>query len=141
MKNALKTNAAIVRRSRHCITLAAAIFFSGAIFSQSAIAAPPGCAGDYNSDGVCTDARDYVTFRKNAGTNRALPNDNGLGVPIQAAHYNLWRSNFGRIAGTGTGLSSAAATPEPTSIVLTAVGVLGGSTLTARRRCASVRSH
>jgi len=38
---------------------------------------------------------DYVTWRKNNGTNKALANDNGLGTPIGQSHYDLWRANFG----------------------------------------------
>ncbi len=49
-----------------------------------------GVPGDFNNDGK-VDAGDYVTWRKNNGTNNALPNDNGLGVPITSAHYDLSR--------------------------------------------------
>ncbi len=65
-------------------------YFSG----MGIITVVGGLPGDFNSDGK-VDAGDYVTWRKNNGTNNALPNDNGLGVPITTAHYNLWRSNFG----------------------------------------------
>ncbi len=44
--------------------------------------------GDFNSDGK-VDAGDYVTWRKNDGTNNALANDNGLGIPVGPAHFNL----------------------------------------------------
>ncbi len=40
-----------------------------------------GLPGDFNSDGK-VDAADYVTWRKNNGTNNVLANDNGLGTPI-----------------------------------------------------------
>jgi fibronectin-binding autotransporter adhesin len=73
-------------------------------------------AGDFNNDGK-VDAGDYVTWRKNNGTNNALANDGGLGTPIGAAHYNLWRANFGKPPGAGSGLG-AASVPEPSSFLL-----------------------
>jgi hypothetical protein len=78
---------------------------------------PPGTAGDFNSDGK-VDAADYVTWRKSNNTNNALPNDNGLSTPIGAAHYNLWRANFGAGAGSGSGLVGASNVPEPATIVM-----------------------
>jgi hypothetical protein len=72
--------------------------------------APAGQPGDFNSDGK-VDAADYVVYRKNNGTNSPLANDNGLGTPIGTAHFNLWRSNFGEMAGAGGG-QSVGAVPE-----------------------------
>lgn len=81
--------------------------------------------GDFNADGK-VDAGDYVTWEKNDGTNNALANDNGLGVPVSAAHYDLWRANFGNPAGAGssggTGLSGAEV-PEPAGCEILAVGL------------------
>jgi hypothetical protein len=85
-------------------------------------APPAGLAGDFNSDGK-VDAGDYVTWRKNNGTNNALANDNGLGTPIGPAHYNLWRQNFGNPPGSGSGLDGAAV-PEPAGVVLLAIGLV-----------------
>jgi fibronectin-binding autotransporter adhesin len=82
-----------------------------------------GLPGDFNSDGQ-VDAGDYVTWRKNDGTNNALANDNGLGTPIGPAHYNLWRANFGNPPGAGSGLGGAAV-PEPGAIALLVIGVVG----------------
>jgi autotransporter-associated beta strand protein len=77
-------------------------------------ASAPSLPGDFNSDGK-VDAGDYVTWKKNDGTNNALANDNGLGVPIGANHYNLWRANFGNPPGAGSsgGALGGAAVPEP----------------------------
>ncbi len=50
--------------------------------------------GDYNQNGK-VDAADYTRWRKNNGTTNALPNDNGLGTPIDSDHYDLWSTNFG----------------------------------------------
>lgn len=68
------------------------------ILTQTVSPSPPN--GDYNNNGV-TDASDYVEWRKNNGTSNALPNDNGLGIPIGPGHYDLWRSNFGNTLAPG----------------------------------------
>ncbi len=92
--------------------------------------AAAGLSGDFNSDGK-VDAADYVTWRKNDGTNNALPNDNGLSTPIRAAHYDLWRANFGNSTpGAGSSLDGATV-PEPSSLVLL---MLGLATLASGRR-------
>jgi hypothetical protein len=49
--------------------------------------------GDYNDDGT-VDAADYVTWRKNNGTNNVLPND-PIGGTIDSDQYNQWAANFG----------------------------------------------
>jgi hypothetical protein len=85
-----------------------------------------GVPGDFNNDGK-VDAGDYVTWRKNNGTNNALPHDNGLGTPIGLAHYNLWRANFGKPPGSGV---EFAAVPEPLSSILVVLAV----TLVGTRR-------
>jgi hypothetical protein len=85
-------------------------------------AAGAGTAGDYNNDGK-VDAADYATWRKYNNTTHALPNDNGLGTPITASHYDLWRANFGKPAGAGSGVSGATGVPEPTAIGLAVVGL------------------
>jgi fibronectin-binding autotransporter adhesin len=81
-----------------------------------------GLAGDFNNDGK-VDAGDYLLWRKNNGTNNALPNDNGLGTPIGNGHFNLWRANYGRPPGAGTGFSGPGV-PEPASLALAALGVV-----------------
>jgi hypothetical protein len=88
-----------------------------------------GLPGDFNSDGK-VDAGDYVTWRKNDGTNNALANDNGLGTPVGANHYALWRANFGNPPGAGSGLSGAAV-PEPGAAMLLLIGL--GAVVALRR--------
>jgi hypothetical protein len=78
---------------------------------------PAGLPGDFNSDGR-VDAGDYATWRKNNNTNNALANDNGLGTPVGAAHYNLWRANFGNTTGGSGSNLGTAAVPEPSSLLL-----------------------
>ena len=53
-----------------------------------------GVSGDYSNNSI-VDAADYVIYRKNEGGGTALMNDNGMALPVGAAHYNLWRSRFG----------------------------------------------
>jgi hypothetical protein len=74
----------------------------------------PGLAGDFNGDGR-VNAADYVVWRKTDGT---------------PAGYNLWRTNFGRTAGSG---SSLGAVPEPASALLVVVGMIGGALISRRR--------
>jgi hypothetical protein len=112
------------------------IFFGGddgVVFRDFTVtaSAPPGLFGDFNDDGS-VDAADYVMWRKNDGTNNALPNDNGLGTPIGALHYNLWRTNFGETSGGGAGGNSTGV-PEPASLALIVLGVFAGSVVTRRQ--------
>jgi hypothetical protein len=79
--------------------------------------APAPIAGDYNANGV-VDAADYVLWR-NGGP---LQNDSTPGV--DQGDYTVWRTNFGRTAGTGSGLG-AGGVPEPTAVVLMLIGALG----------------
>jgi hypothetical protein len=114
------------------------IFFGGddsTVFRDFSVtvSAPPGLAGDFNEDDK-VDAADYVVWRKFNGTNTALPNDNGLGTPVGAAHFNLWRANFGDMGG-GSGLSTGGV-PEPTSLALMALASLACSIARSRRRTA-----
>jgi hypothetical protein len=68
----------------------------------SYVTGPDTLPGDYNNNGR-VDAADYVVWRKTDG---------------QQAGYNLWRTNFGRTAGSGAGLASSAAVPEPYGLML-----------------------
>jgi hypothetical protein len=86
-------------------------------------AAPPvgGLTGDFNNNGA-VDAADYVLWR-NGGP---LANDPTEGV--QPEDYTVWRANFGRTAGNGTGLA-AAAVPEPATWTLVVAVVLAVAVL------------
>ena len=72
--------------------------------------------GDYNDNGI-VDAADYALWRTNAGTMTTLPND-PIGGEIGPAQYGVWRENFGRPAMPLDPLGSAAAVPEPETLVL-----------------------
>jgi PEP-CTERM motif len=80
-----------------------------------------GIDGDYNDDGS-VDAADYVTWRKNEGTNNQLPND-PHGVPIGNQQYNTWRENFGMPSGAGSNQNVAA--PEPAAWLLVSIALSG----------------
>ena len=88
--------------------------------------------GDFNNDGT-VDTGDYVAWRKANGTNNALLNDNGLGVPVGLSHLDLWRQNFGNTRSPGSGLAGGAI-PEPATILLTIFGLIGLISATFRRR-------
>jgi hypothetical protein len=61
--------------------------------------------GDYNHNGI-VDAADYVVWRK------------GLGATFTQNDYNVWRANYGRTIGSGSGTSVYAPAPEPSALVL-----------------------
>jgi hypothetical protein len=82
-------------------------------------------AGDYNGNGT-VDAADYVLWRKNVGTTNPLANDL-IGGTIGNAQYNQWRAHFGQTAGSGSGTSTIAASPEPTTLLLFAAALIGCS--------------
>lgn len=92
-------------------TLTAAQFLN----AMSVIAANP---GDYNDDGA-VNAADYVLWRNSVGTSTVLANDN-IGGTIGQNHYQQWRTNFGKTGGAG-----AVAIPEPVTVSLALVGLLG----------------
>jgi hypothetical protein len=62
-------------------------------------------AGDFNNDGRI-DAADYVVWRQ------------GLGTTYTQADYDVWRTHFGQTTGSGAGISTNAAVPEPATLVL-----------------------
>jgi hypothetical protein len=75
---------------------------------------PLGVLGDFNEDGR-VDAADYAKWRQSEGDTDPLPNDNGIGTPIDSRHYDLWRANFGEPIPGGGALG---AVPEPASASL-----------------------
>ena len=79
------------------------------------LAALPGFPGDFNGNGT-VDAADYVVWRK------------GLGTTYTPDDYNVWLTNFGQTAGSGSGAATgllSSAVPEPTSLVLFLFSVIG----------------
>jgi hypothetical protein len=85
--------------------------------------------GDYNGNGE-VDAADYVVWRKNNGLMGGATPEQGDGTGdgnVTVDDYNFWRTNFGNGAGTGALVGTNAplqAVPEPTSLLLSALGAI-----------------
>jgi hypothetical protein len=90
----------------------------------------PSLTGDYNNDGK-VNAADYVVWRNALNTMTVLPNDPAGGT-IGTTQYNNWKANFGKSAGAGSGLG-ASTVPEPTALLLGAIGAIGLVTSQRRR--------
>jgi hypothetical protein len=79
----------------------------------------PGVAGDYNGNGV-VDGPDYVLWRHGGPLQNEVDNP---GV-VDAGDYTEWRARFGNTVGSGSGLGSVSAVPEPATLaMLSAAGV------------------
>jgi hypothetical protein len=78
------------------------------------IGTPPvgGVLGDYNNNSV-VDAADYVLWR-NGGP---IQNEGASTGVVDAADYTFWRSRFGATSGSGAGLGTEAAVPEPSTLL------------------------
>ncbi len=91
-------------------------------FSVTSIAALPPLLGDYNRNGT-VDSNDLAEWRKAfgaAGEPFLYADGNGDGV-VDAADYVVWRKALGSI-GAGGALPSAV--PEPTGLMLAAMGLI-----------------
>ena len=75
--------------------------------------------GDYNANGT-VDAADYVLWRKGD-----IAADGNGDTVVDQADYDVWRANFGSpAAGAGSDLSNAAV-PEPSSVAMLLLGLIG----------------
>jgi hypothetical protein len=82
------------------------------------VSSPPAVLGDYNGNST-VDAGDYVVWRKGG----PLLNEGVTVGTVDQADYNYWRSRFGSITGSGSGLG-AGNVPEPSSLLLLCLGQL-----------------
>ena len=83
----------------------------------------PELAGDYNQDGVVSQA-DYVVWRSTYGSTSDLRADGNKDQVVDAADYSLWRD---ALSGQPTVAAPAAATPANVTGVSTDLSVLGGA--------------
>jgi T5SS/PEP-CTERM-associated repeat protein len=74
---------------------------------------PPPPPGDFNEDSK-VDAADYVWWRKNGGTQQ---------------QFNLWRANFGNMAGSGASVSTDGSTPANVPEPSLAIPMLSAASL------------
>jgi hypothetical protein len=72
--------------------------------------------GDYNNNGI-VDAADYTVWRHQLNQSVTIPNDTTPGS-VNAGDYNVWRAHFGQHSGSGSGINSNAAVPEPATAAI-----------------------
>ncbi len=83
-----------------------------------------GLIGDYNHDGR-VDSADYTVWRDTLGQSGiGLAADGSGNGTVDDADYTMWQSHFGASSG-GSGTGSTTAVPEPTSVFLVAMAMLG----------------
>jgi hypothetical protein len=83
--------------------------------------------GDYNGNGI-VDAADYTVWR------------DGLGGKYTQSHYDVWKANFGKIAGSGAAVTGGdvanlpSNVPEPATLTLIILAIAGSSVRQPRAR-------
>lgn len=88
----------------------------------------PASTGDYDGNGTVQTA-DYNIWKANFGTASATADGNGNGV-VDAADYTVWRDHLGQMVGSG----SLASVPEPTSMALVGLALIGAIGFARNRR-------
>ncbi len=74
--------------------------------------------GDYNGNGV-VDAADYTVWRDTLGQmGMDLAADGDHDHQIDDDDYDIWKSHFGNLAGSGANAHSLTSVPEPESLIL-----------------------
>lgn len=97
---------------------------------------PNGLLGDISGDGE-VDIADFTLWADAFGqTGVGLPADITEDGEVDIADFTLWADNFGNTAGIGNA-SGANAVPEPSSVVLLGLGIVGMIIVTWRRRRAA----
>jgi probable HAF family extracellular repeat protein len=84
--------------------------------------------GDFNGNGT-VDAADYVVWRK------------GLGTIYTQGHYNIWRTHFGQLPGSASGVDANAAVPEPATLVPIIIVAAAAFIRRRRGRIASLKTR
>jgi hypothetical protein len=83
--------------------------------------------GDYNNNQI-VDSADYVIWRKNLGLGITLHGEDPTVTPNSVTNedYEVWRSRFGSVTGSGSQVfSSGAQVPEPSTLMLVGGLLLG----------------
>lgn len=87
----------------------------------------PGLPGDFNDDGL-VDAADYTVWRDHLGQSESvLPlgsTTDGSGI-VDGGDYDTWKNNFGNSSAASLQRASQTNVPEPTTLVLIAMGCSG----------------
>lgn len=94
------------------------------------VSAPPVLLGDYNGNNVI-DAADYTVWRNLFGTAGPLPND-ATPESVDTDDYDYWKSHFGETLGGGS--VASAAVPEPGTLLVSLLGVVGVGIVRGRRK-------
>ena len=90
----------------------------------------PGLDGDFNFDGV-VDAADYTVWRDAEGaTGPGLVADANGDQVVDGADYAVWKGNYG-----ATLASDADAVPEPATVVVGLLALVGGGWRRGSRSC------
>ena len=95
---------------------------------------PPGVPGDYNGNGV-VDAADYTVWRDHLGQSSpgyTLQNEGASTGTVDASDYDFWKAHFGA-SGAGASVVGGGAVPEPSTLVLALVGVIGVAAIGRRK--------
>ena len=80
-------------------------------------------AGDYNLDGI-VNAADYTVWRDTFGSTTDLRADGNNDGSVDDGDYATWVTNFGTVyVPGGAGAEATAAVPEPTTVILSLIGL------------------
>jgi PEP-CTERM motif len=94
---------------------------------SAALLVAPILTGDYNQDGV-VDAADYEVWRNTFGqSGSGLAADGDGDNMVTQLDYDIWKSHFGQSGGSAS--SGSQRVPEPSTVILLALGFVGSIVL------------